>query len=73
MRLRVPQLAAGVVFASARPLVWADANAVVGGHVRDQLDTAGRRAPDDRVSPTAVDILQELDLVPLIDPNLVNP
>lgn len=64
---------ADVTFSSARPLVWADANAVVSGQIRDQLDTDGRRAPDDQVSPTAVDVLQELDLVPLIDPNLVNP
>jgi hypothetical protein len=56
---------------SANPLVWVDAATVLGGQVRGQHDTDGRRAADAAVSPTAVHILQELDRVPFVDPGLV--
>ena len=63
----------GTGFATAGALVWADAKTVLAGDVRDHQTPDGQKAPDDRVSPTAQHILQELGLIPLIDPVLVRP
>jgi len=60
-------------FTSTAPLVWVDAKTIIAGAVRDHLTFDGKKAPDDRVSPTTVHILQELDYVPTIDAGLVMP
>ena len=49
---------------SDRPLVWVDAATVASGNVHDRTGTTGERAPDAPVSPTARQVLTDLELVP---------
>lgn len=51
---------------SDRPLVWADAAAIASGWLSDRTDTTGQKAPGADVSPTALRILMELEVIPTV-------
>ncbi len=55
-----------VAVKSDRPLVWADAAAVAAGRLSDRTDTGGQKAPDADVSPTALRVLMELEVIPSV-------
>jgi ADP-ribose pyrophosphatase YjhB (NUDIX family) len=58
-------------FTSTSPLVWVNATTIIAGQVHDTIAHDGNPAPPAPVSPTAKHILQELDELPMIDPDVV--